>query len=113
MGWFGWLKSKKEWALVATMHIDVVVGHGTPQEENGRLSFYLYEAPDESRKIESKHSVSRANDNYDGIGEYTEKIYPWLKGMHFSDIPSYWDVKRKDNDKYIKHMYTRLLRGQK
>jgi len=113
MGWFDWLKPKKDWVLVATMHIDVVVGKGTLDEEEGRLSFYLYEAPDEERRIESKHSISRANNNYDGVYNYTEKIYPWLKGMHFADIPSYWDVRAKDNEKYINHMYTRLLKGRK
>lgn len=113
MGWFDWLKPKKDWVLVATVHIDVVVGKGHPNEEEGKLSFYLYEAEDESRKIEVKHSVRRASNNYDGVYVYTEKVYPWLKGMHFSDIPSYWDVRTKDNGKYVKHMYVRLLRGQK
>ena len=91
------------------MQIPVVVGKGTSYEETGTLTFYLYESPDGERKLESKHSVPRANNNFNGLEEYTGKIYPWLQGMNFKDIPSYWDVTWSNKEKYVKNLYKKIL----
>lgn len=112
MGLFDLLKPKKDWQLVRTFYVDVVVGANTNDEEQGVLNFYLFETENNERKIEWKHSVKRANDNFDAVNIYTQKIYPWLKGMDYSDIPSYWEVVKDKKEKYVKILYRQLLRGR-
>ena len=113
MGWFDWLKPKEDWVLVRTYYIDVTVTHGvTGLQEEGKLNFYLYETCDGKRRVEHKHSVGGTSDNFNAVETYTQIIYPWLQGMNYADIPSFWDVREGQNKEYVQQMYIRLLRGQ-
>lgn len=101
---------KTKYILVKTLEVDNVIREDAFGNtiEKGSLYFYLYESKKRDRKIEWKKTIT-INDNFDRIGCYTKKIYPWLNGMDFDDIPSYWEavvVKKKSK---VRGLYKLIL----
>ena len=100
---------KTKYQLVKTEIISVIVKNNlTLSEEPGKIYFYLYESKSRKRMIEWKKTVD-SNNNFDPLKEYTEKIYPWLKGVDFDDIPSYWEVVRAKKETKVRGLYKLIL----
>ena len=99
---------KSEYVLVKTITIDNVTTKTGVHINTGSLYLYLFEKEDGERKIEYKITIP-ASSNLDGIPTYSEKVYPWLKGKDFADIPSYWDVVKERRPDEIEQMYKRYF----
>ena len=53
--------------------------------------------------------AQEVNDDFDRINTYTRKIYPWLQGMDFDDILSYWEVVVAKKEAKVRGLYKLIL----
>lgn len=102
-----WLPFKKEekFALVKIF----ILKNVRAKKEFGVLYFYLYEDRNRNRKYEHQCSIVSNND-FSNISNFQEKVYPWLQGVDFSDIPSYWGSTRETKKEQVKQLYKLLLK---
>ena len=103
---------KEEYVFVHIYDVKILLTLPQGDKINRLLTFYLYETYNGKRKADHKvgyteHAVS---DNFNNIIEYTHKIYPWLMGKDFDDIPGYWDVVKEKRPKDINRMYNRYFK---
>jgi hypothetical protein len=105
MGWFTRKKSNNTEILVKVIEFDIVAYNN----EKGKLYFYLYETEEGNRRCEHKCSINGLSSDFTNIPEYQVKIYPWLKGRDFTDIPSYCEVARESKERHIKLLYNKIL----
>lgn len=108
-----WPFKKKEirWKLVKTIEAKIVWRNRDDAEDF--IFYYLFESDKGTRKVEYKHT------NKNGIiidntmpwehPLYLSSIVPWLNGEEFDDIPSYWDKAKKENERCIQELYSRIL----
>lgn len=103
---FDWFKRKKKWALVKSFSLEIYFIH--EPDKKGQMWFYLYEADNGSRREERRVANLKASDSPDNLPYYNEVVYPWLNGVNFKNIPSYWDTIKKQRPDDIKRMYKRF-----
>lgn len=104
-----WPFKDKKFLLVATFVSRGV--HKGDSKDVANLYFYLYENDAGDRKMEWKCRIKfKQNANMAGLTEYSEKIYPWIQGKDFDDIPSYWDVLNERREGAVKRIYLQHFR---
>lgn len=105
---FGLFENKNKYILVKTIKIPIQ----RVRDPNiiGDLYFYLYENRKGHRK-EERMATNSFETDIKNIHDYYEKIYPWLEGQDFPDIPGYWDVVKEKRKDAIKKMYRRFFKS--
>lgn len=100
-----------KWKMVYTITFPVTWTLEDDEKKTENIYFYLYESPEGHRDVKWKQGYyCRRNDYAERTVLYNEKFFPWIKGMEFEDIPSYWDCRRQENFRAIKALYSRLLK---
>jgi len=114
MGWFSKKPegNPKEKAWVLVKRLEGSVNWKDSDGAKTTIHYYLYEAEDGERKMESMQSGENIGlYKSERHNLYCNNVFMWLKGEEYSDIPSYWEKLRDYNEKYIKRLYKNIQRS--
>lgn len=97
-----WFKKKKEVEIYQIVKV-IEEPNFAINGKTGRLYIYLSESNFGNRKMETRcETPDHLYMNVEiGGPSYRTKIYPWIKGNNFSDIPTYKQIiyKNQSHDK--------------
>ncbi len=103
---FDWFRKKEDddekYLLVKTLIQKI-----TDAKIDGEVYFYLYESNKGNRKFEYKSTIPWFDDIIQ-LPTYCGVVYPWSKGVDFSDVLSYWNIVKEKQWKHIKEIYSCL-----
>lgn len=116
---------EEHWRLVDTVQDQIYWrddsddGYNTAQKTDD-VYYYLYESSLGNRRMEYKFTDRHLTPALRGeanvckkIPFYLKTVYPWVKGSNATLItPTYWDLVEKENERCVREMYRRLLKGK-